>query len=313
VAEPAPKTTRAKQATRYHLATWLRDAEFAVYTVVVLCLLLLTFLWQRMFISVPPGHSAVMYRYFLGGTVTDRIWNEGLNVIAPWDQLVIYETRMHQEKLSFDVLSEEGLDLGVVVSIRYHPNKDMLGYLHQDIGDQYFERLIRPEVELHVRRTFGNRPAHEIYSSARDLLQELGKVDALGRLEDDGTARPYVHIVELKLVDIELPPMVEASIAEKYRQEQLMLEYRYKLEREEKEAERERTEAAGIRDYNLIAAKVSPELLKWRSIDATLELAKSQNSKVVVLGSSQGAQMLFNVDGSLGHGRSRSRHQGTTG
>jgi len=106
----------------------------------------------------------------------------------------------------------------------------------------------------------------------------------------------YVVIQELKLMDIKLPEIVQQAIADKYRQEQLMLEYRYKLDREEKEAERKRTEAAGIRDYNLIASKVSPDLLRWRSIDATLELAKSPNSKVVVLGGSQGAQMLLNVD-----------------
>jgi len=242
-----------------------------------------------------------MYRFFLGGTVTERIWGEGLNVIPPWDHLIIYETRMQQQKLSLDVLSEEGLDLPVEISVRYQPNKEMLGYLHQDVGAEYFERLIRPEIESHVRRTFGNRTAHEIYTSVRDVLQELSKISALGRLDEDGGARPYVQVYELKLVDIELPEIVQSSIADKYKQEQLMLEYRFRLEREEKEAERRRTEAAGIRDYNLIASKVSPEMLQWRSIEASLELAKSQmelakstNSKVVVLGGGPGAQMLLN-------------------
>jgi regulator of protease activity HflC (stomatin/prohibitin superfamily) len=279
---------------------WLQGAQFTVYTVLVLFLLALGFLWPRMFISIPPGSRGVMYRYFSGGTVTDRPpWGEGLNVIAPWDTLTIYETRIQQHKLRFDVLSEEGLDLGLEVAIRYRPNIDALGELHQDIGTDYFDRLIRPEVESHVRLTFGRRPAHEIYSSARDLVQELGKVSPLGRSKDGKTLR-YVEVLEVKLIDIELPSVVEGAIAEKYRQEQLMLEYRYKLEREEKEAQRKRTEAAGIRDYNAIASRVSPDLLRWRSIDATLELAKSPNTKVVVLGGTQGAQVLMNVDAPMG-------------
>ncbi|MDI1443598.1 prohibitin family protein [Polyangium sp. 6x1] len=292
---------------RERLARWLRKARFTLYTTLVVLLFLAGFLWPRIFIRVPSGSSAVMYRFFLGGTVTDRIWGEGLNVIPPWDELTVYETRMQQQKLKFDVLSEEGLNLPVEVSVRYQANKEMLGYLHQDIGVDYFERLIRPEVESHVRRTFGNRTAHEIYTSVRDVLQELSKISSLGRPDDSGGARPYVQVYELKLVDIELPEIVQSAIADKYKQEQLMLEYRFRLEREEKEAERRRTEAAGIRDYNLIASKVSPEMLKWRTIEASLELAKSQlelaksqNSKVVVLGGGPGTQMLMNVDGATG-------------
>ncbi|MDC0747889.1 prohibitin family protein [Polyangium mundeleinium] len=292
---------------RERIAKWLRKARLTLYTTLVMLLFLVGFLWPRIFIRVPSGSSAVMYRFFLGGTVTERVWGEGLNVIPPWDELTVYETRMQQQKLKFDVLSEEGLNLPVEVSVRYQPKMEMLGYLHQDIGVDYFERLIRPEVESHVRRTFGNRTAHEIYTSVRDLLQEVGKVSALGRLDESGNARSYVQLYELKLVDIELPEIVQSAIADKYKQEQLMLEYRFRLEKEEKEAERRRTEAAGIRDYNLIASKVSPDMLKWRTIEASLELAKSQlelarsqNTKVVVLGGGPGAQMLLNVDGATG-------------
>ncbi|MDC3961000.1 prohibitin family protein [Polyangium jinanense] len=293
-----------KPPFREWLAKWLRKARFTLYTTLVILLFVVGFLWPRIFIRVPAGSSAVMYRFFLGGTVRDRIWGEGLNVIPPWDELTVYETRMQQQKLKFDVLSEEGLNLPVEISVRYQPNMEMLGYLHQDIGVDYFERLIRPEVESHVRRTFGSRTAHEIYTSVRDLLQEVGKVSALGRLDENGNARPYVQLYELKLLDIELPEIVQSAIADKYKQEQLMLEYRFRLEKEEKEAERRRTEAAGVRDYNLIATKVSPDILKWRSIEASLELAKSQmelaksqNTKVVVLGGGPGTQMLMNVDG----------------
>jgi regulator of protease activity HflC (stomatin/prohibitin superfamily) len=289
----------AETSIRNRFLVRLQAIQFYSYTTLIVVLLTLAFLWPRIFISVPAGNHGVMYRTFAGGTVTNRIWDEGLKIIPPWDSLTVYETRLQTKTIEFTVLSEEGLNLSVKVAVRYRPNKEMLGFLHQDVGIDYFDRLIEPEVHAHVRRTFGTRPAHEIYSSARDFLQELGQIPVLGRLEEDSghaSSRPYVVIQELKLMDINLPSIVEAAIAEKYRQEQLMLEYKYKLDREEAEAERKRTEAAGIRDYNLIASKVSPDLLRWRSIEATLELAKSPNSKVVVLGGNQGAQMLLNVD-----------------
>lgn len=287
---------------RERIASALIRAQFWLYTGVVLVLLALVFLWPRIFITVPPGSRGVMFRYFGEGTVTAKTWPEGLHIIPPWDKLTIYEVRLQHQKLSFEVLSVEGLQLSVSIAVRYQPTVAILGFLHQDIGPEYFERLVRPEIEAHVRRTFGSRPAHELYASSRDMLQELSQVpmlahptSATGALEPTSVA--YVHVQELKLTSIGLPEIVELAIAEKYRQEQLMLEYEYKLEREEREAERKRTEAAGIRDYNLIAGEVSHDLLRWRSIDATAALATAPNSKVVVLGggNQNGMQMLLNV------------------
>ena len=108
---------------------------------------------------------------------------------------------------------------------------------------------------------------------------------------------PYLQLEEIKLVAVDLPPTLVAAINEKQKQEQLTLEYKYRLQREEKEAERVRTEAAGIRDFNLITSKASSEVfLRWRGIGASLDLAKSNNSKVIVLGGGQsGSPVMLNV------------------
>ena len=283
---------------RDRIGDFLLRIQFATYTILAIVLMVLAFLWPLMFIVVPTGSHGVMFRYFSGGTITDRVWGEGVHIIPPWDHLTLYESRLQQRTLKFDVLSDEGLDLAVSISVRFRPYEDMLGHLHKDVGPDYFERMIEPDIQAHVRRTFGNRPAHEIYASASDLVLELRRVPALGRLGelDPEKSSPYVHIQEIKLVDLELPDLVQAAIAEKYRQEQLMLEYRYRLEREEQEAERKRTEAGGIRDYNAIIGRLSPDVLRWRDMEATKELARSPNSKVLVLGGGDSkASLLFNV------------------
>lgn len=285
---------------RERLASWMNQFQFLIYTSLLIVLLLLGFLWERMFKFVLPGHLGVVYRTLYGGTVTDRTWGEGLHVIPPWDQMTMYEVRLQQRTLDFRVLSDEGLALGVQIVIRFRPNEETLGYLQKDIGPEYFERLIKPEIESHIRRAFGGRPAHEIYSTVRDVLQELEQFSVLGRFVKSGRGTPvspYVHIQDLKLTIIDLPKVVEDAIVEKYHQEQLMLAYRYKLERENKEAERKRIEAAGIRDFNQIGGT---DILKWRNLEVASEFARSQNSKFVVLGSGQGnPPMFFNInDGS---------------
>ncbi len=285
---------------RRRLADLFTQVQFVVFTTVVLCLLALGYLWHRMFVMVPPGFLGVMYRTVNGGTVTDRTWGEGLHVIPPWDRLYLYEVRMQQKTLDFKVLSDEGLTLGIEVVVRFRTDGEMLGYLQKDIGPEYFDRLIRPEIESHIRRTFGSRPAHELYATVRDVLQEIAQFPLIGRFEKAApggpAARPYVHVQDLKIVIISLPKIVEEAIVEKYRQEQLMLAYKYKLEREIKEADRKRTEATGIRDFNLIAGK-NVDILRWRSLEVASEFAASPNAKVVVLGGSgQGAlPMILNL------------------
>lgn len=288
---------------------WANRVQFVFYTIIVLCLFATRFLWTRMFLVIPPGHRGIMYRTLYGGTVTDASWAEGLHIIPPWDKMYTYDLRLQRKVIDFEVLSDEGLTLGVQVVVRFRPYEDMLGYLQKDVGPGYFESLIQPEIESHIRRTFGGRPAHEVYASMRNLLQEVGQFPLIGRIEKGGTgtiSRPYIYVQELKLTKISLPKIVEESILEKYREEQRMLAYRYKLEREQKEAERKRTEATGIRDFNMIART---DILRWRSIDAALELAKSNNSKVIVLGGGPNAmQMQLQV----GDGPPSGKPPGTT-
>lgn len=290
---------------RQRLADLFTQVQFVVFTAVVLSLLMVGYLWHRMFILVPPGFLGVMYRTVHGGTVTDRMWGEGLHVIPPWDRLYLYEVRMQQKTLSFNVLSDEGLTLGLEVVVRFRPDEDMLGFLQKDIGPDYFDRLIKPEIESHIRRTFGSRPAHELYATVHDVLQEIAQFPLIGRFEKSPqgpAARPYVHVQDLKITIIQLPKIVEEAIVEKYRQEQLMLAYKYKLERELKEADRKRTEATGIRDFNLIAGR-GVDILRWRSLEVASEFASSPNAKVVVLGggSGQGAlPMILNLADSAG-------------
>ena len=57
------------------------------------------------------------------------------------------------------------------------------------------------------------------------------------------------------------------------------------LQKEKQEAERKRVEAQGIADYQrIISEGLTEKQLQYESIKAQLELAKSQNSKIVIMG-----------------------------
>jgi len=96
----------------------------------------------------------------------------------------------------------------------------------------------------------------------------------------------FVKIDNVMITNIELPEKIKTAIESKLEEQQLAEAYVFKLVREEKEAERKRIEAGGIRTYNsIVDLSLNERLLRWKGVEATLELSKSPNSKVIIIGS----------------------------
>jgi regulator of protease activity HflC (stomatin/prohibitin superfamily) len=99
-------------------------------------------------------------------------------------------------------------------------------------------------------------------------------------------AENFLQLNDVLIRNIRLPRKLEESIERKLQQEQESLEYEFRLEKEQKEAQRKRIEAEGIRDFQeIVSSGISDQLLRWKGIEATAQLAESQNAKVVVIGS----------------------------
>ena len=94
-------------------------------------------------------------------------------------------------------------------------------------------------------------------------------------------------VVENVLVrNIDFPAAIERAIERKMAEKQEFERMKYVLQKEEKEAQRKKIEAQGIADFQRIVTEgINENLLKWKAIEATLELSKSKNAKVVVIGS----------------------------
>jgi len=98
--------------------------------------------------------------------------------------------------------------------------------------------------------------------------------------------KQYVQLNEVLVRDVTLPPTIKDAIERKLRQEQESLEYEFRLEKATKEAERQRIEAEGKAAANtILSASITDNILKEKGIQATVELSKSGNSKVIVIGS----------------------------
>lgn len=235
----------------------------------------------NIFITIQTGQVGVMYLRFFGGTQTDRVLGEGLKIVLPWDKLFIYNIRVQEQKHTMQVLTKEGLTATLSLSIRYHPEPEMVGLLHERVGPKYAERIVVPEVESALRTIMGEFELHEVYGSQRGLVQKAIN-DSL-----EEVSQKFVKVDSIVLRQVELPAKLKDAIEEKMTQEELSEAYQYKLEREKQEAERKKIEAEGLKTYNdILNSSLGPSVLKWEAIQATKELANSPNSKTIIVGTS---------------------------
>lgn len=263
-----------------------------VLAFMIVLIFLLGLLFNRVFISIDSGDRGVLWRRFSGGTDMNMIFNEGFHLLNPFNKMYIYETRVQQRDTEFTVLSKDGLAIKVHAAIRFRPKITKLPQLHKEVGPGYVERVVIPQTQSVIRTILGNYDPHEILQSQNGILSNL-KIDALAELGDR-----YIILDELLIRQLELPHIVKTAIENKLEQEQLYLAYEYRLQAEEQEVKRKIIEAYGINEFqSIINQGITPNYLKFKGIQATLELAKSNNSKILVVGNNEnGLPIIFNAD-----------------
>ena len=252
---------------------------------------ILIFFGNQMFYTLRPGERAVIFRKFTSGLDKEKIYQPGFHILAPWNDFIKYDVREQSREEILDILDKNGLTLNVDVFIRFNPTFDKIGYLHEEVGPDYVIRIVNPEVRTAVRRVMGKFAAEEIYSTER------AKVEHEINIETEAVLKGKNITMQTLLVrSIILPEQLKNAIEMKLKQEQEALAYQFRLEREKSEAERRRIEAAGISKYNeIISASLTDKILKQKGIDATLELAASPNSKIVIIGSGKdGLPLILN-------------------
>ena len=120
-----------------------------------------------------------------------------------------------------------------------------------------------------------------MYSSKRDVIQTEIFVETKKILDNQ-----YIQLNEILVRDVTLPSTIKTAIERKLKQEQESLEYEFRLVTAKKEAEKQIIEAQGKADANrILSASLTEKILQDKGIEATIELSKSPNSKVVVIGS----------------------------
>ena len=256
-----------------------RQAPPLILLATLLAFLVIVF-FNRIVISIHPGELGVLWRLLGGGTQLDTVYREGMHIMLPFNKMYIYNIRKQQFTDHINVLTVDGLTVSVRYSVRYFLEKDTLPLLHQRVGPDYVNVVVRSEVRSVVRSVFGQFKPEEIYTTQKAIEERIGIISKV-HLE----AR-FVSLDDVPIENITLPSRISEAIEAKLAQQQIDQEYAFRLSIAAKEAERKRVESGGIKVYNeTVSRSLTPDVLTWHGILATQDLAKSQNSKVVVIGS----------------------------
>ena len=231
------------------------------------------------FTQIPAGHVGVVDFF---GIVSDKPLPAGINIVNPLASVIKFSIQTKEHKETMQVLSREGLTIGLEVSALYRLNPDSAARVYKTVaGGDYETIILIPQFRSISRAVTASFQASALYSSEREQLgssiqEELAKT----------VAPRGVTIENTPIRNVALPIQLTEAIEQKQRADQESQRMEFILTKEKQEADRKRIEAKGIADFQtIVAAGISEQLLRWKGIEATLKIAESNNTKVIIIGS----------------------------
>ena len=240
----------------------------------------------------------------LFGKVQTRTLPSGLNFVNPLVEVVKMDIKtlnytmsgMHDEGTARNddairVLTADGLEVTIDLSVLYRVIPTEAPRLIAETGENYEDKIVRPLTRTRIRDNAVYYDAIALYSTKRDEFQ----LRIFKTIEDDFKKRG-LFLENLLVRNITLPASVKATIEQKINAEQDAQKMQFVLQKEKQEAERKRVEAQGIADYQrIISESLTDRQLQYESIKAQLELSKSQNAKIIIMGKGN-TPVILNAD-----------------
>jgi regulator of protease activity HflC (stomatin/prohibitin superfamily) len=256
-------------------------------------------LLTSMFKIVEPGKVGVQALF---GKVQNNVLESGLHIINPLVDITTFDIQTQTYTMSavsnegqkegddaIRVLSSDGLEVTIDLSVLYKVNPEKAPYIMQNIGENYIDKIVRPIARTVIRDNAVNYTAVDLYSGKRQEFQ-----DKINRTITASFDKRGLEMQQILVRNITLPASVRASIESKINAEQDAQKMQFVLQKERQEAERKRVEAQGIADYQkILSTGLSDKQLQYEAIKAQKEIALSPNAKVIIIGGGKGNPIML--------------------
>lgn len=250
---------------------------------------------------IQPGEVGVQTLF---GKVESGVLDNGLHIINPLVDVATYNTQTQNYTMSavssegqregddaIRVLSSDGLEVTIDLSVLYNVIPGMAPFIYQHIGPgtEYVDKIVRPITRTAIRDNAVNYAAVDLYSTKRQEFQAKINRTISASFEKNG-----LQVQQILVRNISLPAAVRASIESKIQAEQDAQKMEFVLQKERQEADRKRVEAQGIADYQrIISTNLTDKQLQYESIKAQRDIATSSNTKVIIMGSGKGTPVIL--------------------
>jgi regulator of protease activity HflC (stomatin/prohibitin superfamily) len=243
------------------------------------------------FVQIDAGQVGVKKLF---GKVQPTVLNSGLNMVNPLYEIEKMDIRTQNYTMSgindeghksgddaIKVLTADGLEVTIDLTVLYRVVPTDAPKLVRETGVDYEDKIVRPIARTRIRDNAVYYEAIALFSTKRDEFQNR----IFKQIENDFKLRGLL-LENLLVRNITLPTAVKGTIEQKIQAEQEAQKMQFVLQKERQEADRKRVEAQGIADYQrIISESLTDKQLQYEQIKATMELAKSQNAKIIMMGS----------------------------
>jgi len=247
--------------------------------------------YKALFYTVDPGHEAYVFYTLGNGLDKEDVKGQGLHFKAPWDNVVDYDVRIKEQVTSMQVLSNDGLTIQLELSYRYQPFPRKAGFIEEDIGPDYHDVVIAPTIYSVAREVIGQYEPEALYAEAREKIE--------GQIFDRTKAlvgEKNINLDAVLIRDLTLPEKLQDAIEGKLVEEERLEQLDYtKKQAMVKDSILQIEANAQFKANKILEESLTPRILKIKAIDASLKLAESTNSKVVVIGGDEGIPFIFDA------------------
>ncbi len=251
------------------------------------------------FKTIDPGKVGVQVLF---GKVQDQVLESGLHIINPLVDVTTFNIQTQNYTMSANhsegdvqgddairVLSSDGLEVTIDLSVLYKVTATRAPYIMQNIGVDYTDKIVRPISRTAIRDNAVAYQAVDLYSTKREEFQNKINSTIAKNFATNG-----LEVQQILVRNISLPASVKASIESKINAEQEAQKMQFVLQKERQEADRKRVEAQGIADYQkILSTGLSDKQLQYEAIKAQKEIALSSNAKVIIIGSGKGNPIML--------------------
>jgi regulator of protease activity HflC (stomatin/prohibitin superfamily) len=248
---------------------------------------------------IDPGQVGVQTLF---GKVQDEVLESGPHIINPLVEITPFNIRTQNYTMSgksgegqvqgddaIRVLSSDGLEVTIDLSILYKVTPARAPYILQNIGEAYEDNIVRPITRTAIRDNAVNYQAVDLYSTKREEFQLK-----INKTISDNFVKNGLEVQQILVRNITLPASVRESIESKIQAEQEAQKMQFVLQKESQEADRKRVEAKGIADYQkIISTGLTDKQLQYQMILAQKEIALSTNTKIIIMGGGKGAPVMI--------------------